>query len=123
MIDEALRNAIVKVERRVAGRDPELLGTAFVVADELLLTARHVVDGREGDLRLVFRDRAPDDAVTVKARSATDDWALLSSRAAKGSPIRLGKLPNGPPAFLQTFAYFRRSGSYLSGLVQGVDPK
>jgi hypothetical protein len=123
MIDEALRNAIVKVERRVAGRDPVLLGTAFVVADELLLTARHVVDGREGDLRLVFRDRAPDDAVTVKAKSATDDWALLSSSAAKCRPIRLGKLPNGPPAFWQTFAYFRRSGSYLSGLVYGVDAK
>jgi hypothetical protein len=111
--------SIARVERRVPGEDPTLLGTGFVIGDGLVLTAKHVVAGRT-DLLLTFPDRTPDPATVVDETGASD-WAILQSAAAVGrTPLRLRPLPYGPDAMWQTYAYFRKSGGYLRGPIRGT---
>jgi len=102
MIPAPVARAIVEVLNAAGGT----LGTGFVVADQLVLTAKHVVadplalatkHGVGGNARLRVRfcvDAAPVDADLAEPLPAAADWALLKVAAVPPAirPLPLGTI-------------------------------
>lgn len=126
LLDGGRLAAIARLERRAAGRDPELLGTGFVVDDGRVLTARHVVAAFDGKapagetLHVRFPDARGPGTVIARGSSRQLDWALIECDAAKGrAPLLLRRVPYGASQWV-TFGYARESGEYLGGTIRGA---
>jgi hypothetical protein len=90
------RDAVARVESFAADGTAIRLGTAFLVAPQLAVTALHVVGDRTSNpprflserLRLRFRDGVVDVSIETSRCSRDNDWVLLRlSKEVKAKPV------------------------------------
>jgi hypothetical protein len=112
-MDNRIRNAIAKIE--VVGSDGGIIsrGTGFLVADDKVLTALHVVANRKsnplqpiaGQIKLSFPDHETLAKIATELFDAKEDWVLLDcQRPPPVQPMPLGVRHDSGSLF-ETFGF------------------
>jgi trypsin-like peptidase len=98
VIAEEVKGAIVRISFTHHNTNKPIVGTGFLIAGGLVVTAKHVVaDHQAGQtIYVTFANNDEIEVTSVQYRSATTDWALLDVGPTPGhGALELGPLRRG----------------------------
>ncbi len=101
--------------------DGQHIGSGFIVAPDLIITARHIVD-KKGDCAVVFADGSKRNVQAIRISEASDCAVLQVSKAGL-RPLKLTtKVMVGQPIFVIGNPLGRRYFNYIThGIVSKLD--